>query len=93
MNYGDLVKLKEVNINKAPRDFPGGPVAKTMHFQCRGHGFDPWLGSEDPTCLVAKKFFLNNKGEIKTVLNKRKLNEFIASREALNEMTKFHIFR
>ena len=30
-----------------------------------------------------QKIFLNNKGEIKTVLNKRKLKEFIASREAL----------
>ena len=24
------------------RDFPSGPVVKTLHFQCRGHGFDPW---------------------------------------------------
>ena len=23
------------------RDFPGGPVVKTPHSQCRGHGFDP----------------------------------------------------
>ena len=22
-------------------NFPGGPVVKTLHFQCRGHGFDP----------------------------------------------------
>ena len=27
------------------RDFPGGPVAKTVHFQCRGPGFDPWSGN------------------------------------------------
>ena len=26
-------------------DFPGGPVVKTLHFHCRGHGFDPWLGN------------------------------------------------
>ena len=26
------------------RDFPGGPVAKTPHSQCRGLGFDPWSG-------------------------------------------------
>ena len=25
-------------------DFPGGPVVKTPHFQCGGHGFDPWSG-------------------------------------------------
>ena len=24
------------------RDFPGGPVAKTSSFQCRGPRFDPW---------------------------------------------------
>ena len=23
-------------------DFPGGPVANTPRFQCRGPGFDPW---------------------------------------------------
>ena len=25
--------------------FPGGPVVKTLHFHCKGHGFDPWLGN------------------------------------------------
>ena len=24
---------------------PGGPVVKTLHFQSREHGFDPWLGN------------------------------------------------
>ena len=27
------------------RDFPGGPVAKTLHFYCRGLRFDLWLGN------------------------------------------------
>ena len=27
------------------RDFPGGPVVRTLRFHCRGHGFDPWLHS------------------------------------------------
>ena len=27
------------------RDFPGGPGVKTPCFQCRGHGFNPWLGN------------------------------------------------
>ena len=26
-------------------DSPGGPVAKTACFQCRGPGFDPWSGN------------------------------------------------
>ena len=33
---------------RARRDFPGGSVDKTPHIHCRGHGFDPWLGNEDP---------------------------------------------
>ena len=27
------------------RDFPGGTVVKTLHFQCMGHVFDPWSGT------------------------------------------------
>ena len=27
------------------REFPGGPVVRTLCFQCRGHRFDPWLGN------------------------------------------------
>ena len=30
----------EVNVF---RDFPDGPVVKTLHFQCRWCRFDPWL--------------------------------------------------
>ena len=26
-------------------DFPGSPVVKTQHFQCRGCRFDPWSGN------------------------------------------------
>ena len=35
------------------RDFPGGLVVNTA-FQNKGCRFNPWLGSEDPTCLEAK---------------------------------------
>ena len=35
-------------------DFPGSPVVKNQCFDCRGHGFNPWLGSQDPTCRVAQ---------------------------------------
>ena len=30
---------------KVTGDFPGGPGAKTPCSQCRGPGFDPWLGN------------------------------------------------
>ena len=29
-------------------DFPGGPLAKTPHSQCRGPGFDLWSGNYIP---------------------------------------------
>ena len=36
---GLLVQLSNVYVG---RDFPGGPVVKTLCFHCRG--FDPWSG-------------------------------------------------
>ena len=30
------------------RDFPGEPVPKTLHSQCRGPQFNPWLGKWIP---------------------------------------------
>ena len=29
-------------------DFPGNPVFKAFHFQCRGHRVHPWSGSKIP---------------------------------------------
>ena len=26
-------------------NFPGGPVVRTLHFHCKGHGFNPWSGN------------------------------------------------
>ena len=34
--------LLEERMNNKWMDFPGGPVVKTLHFHCRGHGSDPW---------------------------------------------------
>ena len=31
--------------NGMRKGLPGGPVVKTLHFQCRRHGFHPWLGN------------------------------------------------
>ena len=30
-------------------DIPGGPVIKNPFSQCRGQGFDPQSGNQDPT--------------------------------------------
>ena len=32
-------------LKRGTLDFPGGPVVKTPHSQCRGRGFDPWSGN------------------------------------------------
>ena len=29
-------------------------MVRTLHFHCRGHGFDPWLGNYDPASYVAQ---------------------------------------
>ena len=34
------------------RDFPGGPVAKTLPSQCRGPGFNPWSGNQVPHAAI-----------------------------------------
>ena len=31
--------------------FPGGPVVRTLHLQCKQSSFNPQLGNYDPTCL------------------------------------------
>ena len=46
--YFLYLQIKELNLQKFIHgfwDFPGGLVAKTLCSQCRGPGFDPWLGS------------------------------------------------
>lgn len=39
-----------LSLKKNDGDFPGGPVARNPHSQCRGLGFDPWPGNYKPTC-------------------------------------------
>ena len=65
----DWIELISVQFHKRPEDkaklsyplplrswwdFPGSPVVKILCFQCRGHGFDSWLGNKDPTCCMAQ---------------------------------------
>ena len=44
-----LIRMKEENkkagLKLNIRDFPGALVAKTLHSQCKGSGFDPWSGN------------------------------------------------
>ena len=44
---GTQMTLKFPSGNEILRfqDFPGGPVVKTLHFQCRRRGFDSWSGN------------------------------------------------
>ena len=59
-----VFSLEEENLRAASeeKDFPGGPVAKTPHFQCRRPGFTPWSGNQvshaatkDPACHKREK--------------------------------------
>ena len=45
MKYCLVKGKKKFKEYKNYRDFPGGPVAKTPHSQCRGPGFNPWSGN------------------------------------------------
>ena len=39
---GKILGSLKVEINMG--NLPAGPVAKMPHSQCRGPGFDPWVG-------------------------------------------------
>ena len=41
-----VCKIKKINVQLW--DFPGCPVAKTLHSQCRDPGFDLWSGNWIP---------------------------------------------
>ena len=43
----------------------GGPVAKTLWFHCRGHGFDSW----------SEKFYVDRQWGQKRKISQRKLSE------------------
>ena len=46
------VKSRISLTKKKPLGRPWWPVVKALHFQCRGRQFNPWSGSEDPTCRL-----------------------------------------
>ena len=41
-------------LKRRRRDFPGSPVVKTQHSQCRGHRSKPRLGNEAPASHISK---------------------------------------
>ena len=45
---------------RMPRDFPGGPVGRTLCPQCRGPRFNPWLESWIPHACRNWKFMCHN---------------------------------
>ena len=42
ITQGDALEL---GFEEEPRDFPAGPVAKTLRSQHRGAQFNPWSGN------------------------------------------------
>ena len=44
-NFSFNMKKQNMIQKHMKRDFPGGPVIKTLHFQCRGGRFNPWSGN------------------------------------------------
>ena len=42
ITQGDALEL---GFEEEPRDFPAGPVAKTLRSQHRGPQFNPWSGN------------------------------------------------
>ena len=63
-----MSKQGKERLDRNSGGFPGGPVVKTLHFQCTGHRFDPWLGAEILHCclvqvknLKKKIFFFSKK--------------------------------
>ena len=46
-------------------------MVKTLCFQCRGHGFDPWLGNLDPTCSAVCSQTEKKKKSIKVFMKSK----------------------
>ena len=55
-----MILISPATIKSQKRDFPGGPVVRTLYFHCREHRFSPWLMNREPICSAKKK-----KGRIK----------------------------
>ena len=50
-----ILSSPALTIKSQNRDFPGGPVVRTLYFHCREHKFSPWWVNGDPVWLSQKK--------------------------------------
>ena len=48
-----------LNLRLPVRDLAGGPVAKTLHSQCKGPGLNPWSGNWIPCAATKDSIFCN----------------------------------
>ena len=58
---GDLSLQASTIRNTDSGNFPGGPVAKTLSYQCRWPGFDPWSGNSIPHAATKSQCSQVNK--------------------------------
>ena len=49
--------ISSSSIKRLSSDFPGGPMAKTLHSHGRGPGFHPWSGNWIPYAAI-KRFHM-----------------------------------
>ena len=47
-------KVLTTVTKKRERDFPGGLVVETLHFQCREPRFYLWLGNHPTCCMLCR---------------------------------------
>ena len=52
--WNTLGSYYQVCKEKVSREFPGGPVVRTLCFHCCGPGFNLWLGNWDPASCAAR---------------------------------------
>ena len=68
-------------------DFPGGPVIKTLGFQCRGHGYDHWSRTKIPHAVQQvkkRKTFPNKILKIKNEIEEQVRTDCMLQETLLN---------
>ena len=63
LNYSINLKLlfeKKSILKHSLKEFPDGPVVRTLHLLCRKHGFSPGQGTKILLCDMVKKTKTNS---------------------------------